>query len=102
MCSWITTLYDGKEDKEELQELLDKLEVVDDSSKCEAGGQDDEGLEQRRSTLPEDLHYSGHELVRLKTADEMVVQAVKRVPETEVHDLEDYDHNNAADNEGLP
>ena len=35
----------------------------------------------------EDLHYSGHELVRLKTVDKMVVQAVKKVPEAEVNPI---------------
>merc|ERR1719234_1697250 len=58
------------------------------------------GWNRERSTLPEDLHYSGHELVRLKTVDKMVVQAVKKVPEAEVDDVEDYDYDNAADNDG--
>ena len=31
------------------------------------------GWSRERSTLPEDLHYSGHELVRLKTVGQMVV-----------------------------
>merc|ERR1719318_2209479 len=95
-------LYDGKEDKEELQELLDKLGLLMTVPKKSVKLVDKtmKGWNRERSTLPEDLHYSGHELVRLKTVDKMVVQAVKRVPETEVHDLEDYDYNNAADNEG--
>merc|ERR1711872_950477 len=58
------------------------------------------GWNRERSTLPEDLHYSGHELVRLKTVDKMVVQAVKKVPEAEVDDVADYDYDNAADNDG--
>merc|ERR1711872_21311 len=58
------------------------------------------GWNRERSTLPEDLHYSGHELVRLKTVDKMVVQAVKKVPEAEGDDVADYDYDNAADNDG--
>jgi len=95
-------MYDGKEETEDLQEILEKLssllavpkksvKLVDKTMK---------GWNRERSTLPEDLHYSGHELVRLKTVDKMVVQAVKKVPDAEVDDVDDYDYDNAADNEG--
>merc|ERR1719318_713717 len=95
-------LYDGKEDKEELQELLDKLGLLMTVPKKSVKLVDKtmKGWNRERSTLPEDLHYSGHELVRLKTVDKMVVQAVKKVPDAEVDDVDDYDYDNAADNEG--
>jgi len=93
-------MFDGN--KDELQDVLAKLsqlltvpkksvKLVDKTMK---------GWNRDKSTLPEDLHYSGHELVRLKTVDKMVVQAVKKVPEAEVDDVEDYDYDNPADNEG--
>jgi len=93
-------MFDGN--KDELQDVLAKLsqlltipkksvKLVDKTMK---------GWNREKSTLPEDLHYSGHELVRLKTVDKMVVQAVKKVPEAEVDDVEDYDYDNPADNEG--
>jgi len=50
-----------------------------------------------KNTLPEDHHYSGHELVRLKVCDQIVVVSRKSQAETEVDDVEDYDYNNAAD-----
>eukprot|EP00092_Neocalanus_flemingeri_P006979 GFUD01007533.1.p1 GENE.GFUD01007533.1~~GFUD01007533.1.p1 ORF type:complete len:751 (+),score=265.35 GFUD01007533.1:57-2309(+) len=95
-------MYDGKEEKEELQNMLEKLGLMLTVPKKSVKLVDKtmKGWNRERSTLPEDLHYSGHELVRLKTVDKMVVQAVKRVPETEVDDVADYDYDNAADNEG--
>jgi len=96
-------MYDrNAEDNEELQEVLEKLSLLLTVPKKSVKLVDKtmKGWNRERSTLPEDLHYSGHELVRLKTVDKMVVQAVKKVPEAEVDDVEDYDYDNAADNDG--
>merc|ERR1719187_508313 len=96
-------MYDrNDEDNEELQEVLEKLSLLLTVPKKSVKLVDKtmKGWNRERSTLPEDLHYSGHELVRLKTVDKMVVQAVKKVPEAEVDDVEDYDYDNAADNDG--
>merc|ERR1711978_224434 len=92
-------MLDGEQDNEELQEMLEKLSVLLTVPKKSVKLVDKttKGWNRERSTLPEDLHYSGHELVRLKTVDKMVVQAVKKVPEAEVDDVEDYDYDNAAD-----
>merc|ERR1712042_317611 len=95
-------MLDGNQDNEELQEMLEKLSVLLTVPKKSVKLVDKtmKGWNRDKSTLPEDLHYSGHELVRLKTVDKMVVQAVKKVPEAEVDDVEDYDYDNPADNEG--
>merc|ERR1719370_749825 len=96
-------MYDrNDEDNEELQEVLEKLSLLLTVPKKSVKLVDKtmKGWNRERSTLPEDLHYSGHELVRLKTVDKMVVQAVKKVLEAEVDDVEDYDYDNAADNDG--
>jgi len=95
-------MYDGKENKDDLQEIMDKLGLLLTVPKKSVKLVDKtmKGWNRERSTLPEDLHYSGHELVRLKTVDKMVVQAVKRGPETQVDDVADYDYDNAADNDG--
>jgi len=95
-------MYDGKEETEDLQEILEKLSLLLAVPKKSVKLVDKtmKGWNRERSTLPEDLHYSGHELVRLKTVDKMVVQAVKKVPDAEVDDVDDYDYDNAADNEG--
>jgi len=95
-------MLDGEQDNEELQEMLEKLSVLLTVPKKSVKLVDKtmKGWNRERSTLPEDLHYSGHELVRLKTVDKMVVQAVKKVPEAEVDDVADYDYDNAADNDG--
>jgi len=56
-----------------------------------------------RATLPEDLHYSGHELVRLKLVEKIIVTANSVAEVAEVHvdeDVEDYDYDNAGDNDG--
>jgi len=58
------------------------------------------GWNRERNTLPEDLHYSGHELVRLKAVDKMVVAAQKKLAEQEVDDVGDYDYDNPGDNDG--
>lgn len=58
------------------------------------------GWSRERSTLPEDHHYSGHELVRLKTVDTMVVAPTKKDPAPEVDGVEDYDYDNPGDNDG--
>eukprot|EP00088_Acartia_fossae_P028317 TRINITY_DN2909_c0_g1_i2.p1 TRINITY_DN2909_c0_g1~~TRINITY_DN2909_c0_g1_i2.p1 ORF type:complete len:622 (+),score=241.23 TRINITY_DN2909_c0_g1_i2:267-1868(+) len=55
------------------------------------------GWNRDKNTLPEDFHYSGHELVRLKVCDQIVIVGRKSAAETEVDDVEDYDYNNAAD-----
>jgi len=59
------------------------------------------GWSRERSTLPEDLHYSGHELVRLKVVNGMcVARAVSKENHLQVDDaVDDYDYDNAADNE---
>jgi len=59
------------------------------------------GWSRERSTLPEDLHYSGHELVSLKVVAGMcVARAVAKESNLQVDDaVEDYDYDNAADNE---
>jgi len=61
------------------------------------------GWNRERSTMPEDLHYSGHELVRLKHVEKIMVTASSSAREEEVQvdeDVEDYDYDNAGDNEG--
>lgn len=58
------------------------------------------GWSRERSTLPEDHHYSGHEMVRLKTVDKMVVVVTKKDPAPEVDGVEDYDYDNPGDNDG--
>jgi len=57
------------------------------------------GWNREKNTLPEDLHYSGHELVRLKTVDRMVIQNKAQDQQTRV-DVDDYNYDNAADQEG--
>jgi len=95
-------LYDGKEDKDEVKLVINKLKQLMSQPKKSVKLIDKtmKGWNREKNTLPEDLHYSGHELVRLKTVDKMVVQAVKKVPETQVDDVDDYDYNNPADNDG--
>jgi len=81
-----------KEDEEDerIEKLLSKpkkpIRLVEKTMK---------GWEKR--TLPEDLHYSGHELVRLKVCDQIVVSGRKSAAETQVDDVEDYDYDNPAD-----
>ena len=61
------------------------------------------GWNRERSTLPEDLHYSGHELVRLKHVEKIVVTAGSTLPEAEVQvdeEVGEYDYDNAGDNDG--
>ena len=61
------------------------------------------GWNREKNTLPEDLHYSGHELVRLKTVDRMVIQNIQNNNHdrgTTVDDVEAYNYENAADQEG--
>jgi len=55
------------------------------------------GWNRGNNTLPEDLHYSGHQLVTLKVCDQIVVVGRKSAAEMQVDDVEDYDYNNAAD-----
>ena len=71
-------LYDGKEDEDERQELLDKLGLLMTVPKKSVKLVDKtmKGWNREMSTLPKDLHYSGHELVRLKTVDKMVPPAL--------------------------
>lgn len=59
------------------------------------------GWSRERSTLPEDLHYSGHELVRLKVVNGMVVaRTMSKESNLQVDDaVDDYNYDNAADNE---
>merc|ERR1719319_2036766 len=49
------------------------------------------GWSWERSTLPEDLHYSGHELVRLKVVNGMcVARAVSKENHLQVDDADAY------------
>merc|ERR1712240_1004907 len=79
-------MLDGEQDNEELQEMLEKLSVLLTVPKKSVKLVDKtmKGWNRERSTLPEDLHYSGHELVRLKTVDKMVVTTSKASEEAEV------------------
>jgi len=61
------------------------------------------GWNRERSTLPEDLHYSGHELVRLKHVVGLVVAQTSKTEgqaEEVDEDVGDYDYENAGDNDG--
>ena len=58
------------------------------------------GWNREKNTLPEDLHYSGHELVRLKTVDRMIIQNKANTEHQTRVDVEDYNYENAADKEG--
>ena len=101
----VFTNYNGPIDDEETEETLSKVgnllslpkksvKLVEKTMK---------GWNREKNTLPEDLHYSGHELVRLKTVDRMVVQNIHNNNHdrgTTVDDVEAYNYENAADQEG--
>ncbi|XP_023323672.1 condensin complex subunit 2 isoform X2 [Eurytemora carolleeae] len=87
--------YDVDEEKEKMDTvefLLSKpkkaIMLVDKTMK---------GWNREKTTLPEDLHYSGHELVRLKGCDQIIVVGHKSAAEMQVDDVEDYDYDNPAD-----
>ena len=101
----VFTNYNGPIDDEETEETMSKVgnllslpkksvKLVEKTMK---------GWNREKNTLPEDLHYSGHELVRLKTVDRMVVQNIHNNNHdrgTTVDDVEAYNYENAADQEG--
>merc|ERR1712201_18602 len=95
-------MFDGKQDNEELQEMLEKLSALLTVPKKSVKLVDKtmKGWNRERSTLPEDLHYSGHELVRLKTVDRMIIQNKTNTDQQTRVDVEDYNYENAADREG--
>ena len=56
-----------------------------------------------KATLPVDLRYSGHQLVRLKNVEKIVVTPRTSLENAEVEideNVEDYDYNNSIDNDG--
>jgi len=55
------------------------------------------GWNRDKNILPEDLHYSGRELVSLKTCDQIAVVGHKSAVETQVDDVDDYNYDNPAD-----
>ena len=97
--------YNGNIEDQETEEMMSKLvnflsvpkksvKLVEKTMK---------GWNREKNTLPEDLHYSGHELVRLKTVDRMVVQNIhnnNHSAGTTVDDVEAYNYENAADQDG--
>ena len=101
----VFTNYNGPIDDEETEETMSKVgnllslpkksvKLVEKTMK---------GWNREKNTLPEDLHYSGHELVRLKTVDRMVIQNIQNNNHdrgTTVDDVEAYNYENAADQEG--
>jgi len=90
------------DDSEEMKELIDKVDSLLKAPKRSVKLIDKtmKSWNRDRSTLPEDLHYSGHQLVKLKSVEKMVIQTSKQVDQTRVDDgVEDYNYENAADKE---
>merc|ERR1719187_1677347 len=97
---------DYDEFDERLEDVLQRVEKLLELPKKSVKLVDKtmKGWNRERSTLPEDLHYSGHELVRLKTVDRMVVAKGKNLVSGTIQLDEvvpDYDYDNAADNDGF-
>merc|ERR1719347_2104279 len=86
---------ESEEDVARYRELLGKpkksVKLVEKTMK---------GWNREKHTLPEDLHYSGHELVRLKCAHGIVVAQSRVRTQEEVEDVGDYDYDNPGDNDG--
>lgn len=96
--------YDGNtSDNEEYKEMCDKLKVMLTVPKksVKLVEKTMKGWNRDKNTLPEDLHYSGHELVRLKTVDRMVIQNKTNTDQGTRVEVEDYNYENAADREGF-
>merc|ERR1719474_1374088 len=55
------------------------------------------GWSREKNILPEDIHYSGRQLVTLKTCDQIAVVGCKSTAETQVDDVDDYNYDNPAD-----
>ena len=105
------------DDSEEMKSLIDKVDSLLKLPKRSVKLIDKtmKSWNRDRSTLPgkqfskivkftcdcsEDLHYSGHQLVKLKCVEKMVIQTSKQVEQTRVDDgVEDYNYENAADKE---
>merc|ERR1719189_3460400 len=98
--------YEGNiSDNEETKELMDKVKsfMTTPKKSVKLVEKTMKGWNREKITLPEDLHYSGHELVRLKTVDRMVIQNIHNNNHdrgTTVDDVEAYNYENAADQEG--
>ena len=96
--------YDGNtSDNEEYKEMCDKLKVMLTVPKksVKLVEKTMKGWNRDKNTLPEDLHYSGHELVRLKTVDRMVIQNKTNTDQGTRVEVEDYNYENAADKEAF-
>ena len=96
-------LYDcNTSDNEEYKELCNKLKVLLTVPKksVKLVEKTMKGWNRDKNTLPEDLHYSGHELVRLKTVDKMIIQNKANTDLESRVEVEDYNYENAADQEG--
>ena len=88
---------------EALKEMCDKLKVLLTVPKTSVKLVEKtmKGWNRDKNTLPEDLHYSGHELVRLNTVDRMVIQNKTNTDQGTRVEVEDYNYENAADKEGF-
>jgi len=95
--------FDGNvTDLDELKDMVEKLKVLLATPKksVKLVEKTMKGWNREKNTLPEDLHYSGHELVRLKTVDRMIIQNKANTEQQTRVDVEDYNYENAADKEG--
>merc|ERR1719474_1806628 len=95
--------YDGNtSDLDDLKDMLEKLKVLLTTPKksVKLVEKTMKGWNREKNTLPEDLHYSGHELVRLKTVDRMIIQNKANTDQQTRVDVDDYNYENAADREG--
>ena len=96
--------YEGNfSDNEETKELIDKVKsfMTTPKKSVKLVEKTMKGWNREKNTLPEDLHYSGHELVRLKTVDRMIIQNKTNTDQQTRVDVEDYNYENAADQEGF-
>ena len=89
-------------DSDDLKELTEKLKVLLATPKksVKLVEKTMKGWNREKNTLPEDLHYSGHELVRLKTVDKMIIHNKTNTEQQTRVEVEDYNYDNAADQEG--
>ena len=94
--------YEGNfSDNEETKELMDKVKsfMTTPKKSVKLVEKTMKGWNREKNTLPEDLHYSGHELVRLKTVDRMIIQNKANTDQQTRVEVEDYNYENAADRE---
>lgn len=94
--------YEGNfSDNEETKELIDKVKsfMTTPKKSVKLVEKTMKGWNREKNTLPEDLHYSGHELVRLKTVDRMIIQNKANTDQQTRVEVEDYNYENAADRE---